>query len=160
MNPYGVLIVGTVALIAFAWQAALFKKIGENQEARRLLFLPPAIIAPIVFWGITIYGIFLLMDSTRSDFGVGAFIGMVFFAIVFSALLYLKTIFAPLVNGMICCYAIYKYFEHGTLSLWPFMRWIVSLVVYSAGDMAVAIYTVLFMFGSLLCGGLASMVQE
>ena len=155
MSQLGIVIIGIIVLLSIIWQVTIFKKINYDSESLGLLLGPPLGIGAVITFGVLVYSIFLFMDETKSI----SFVYVVkhtVMAIIFTVIIMFKSFLGPMFNGWLASYSAYNYFEHNIFEVWPFMNWIISLVIEAPGDVATFVYTAIFMSLSLfLSGGVA-----
>lgn len=156
MNSIGILIIGITAVVSIAWQIRIFSNLSEKTSIP--LLAVPAGIGGVITIGVLLYSIFLYIDDGK-NFVFFEIIKNTFFALVFTAILTLKNFLGAVVNGWLATYSLYHFFEYGALKIWPVMSWVISLIIDSASNPTVILYTVIFMVGSIICGGIASIID-
>ena len=158
MDSIGILVIGIIAVASVAWQIRIFNNIGRSEAAMIPLVGVPAGIGGVITIGVLLYSIFLYIDDGK-NFMFFDIITSTFFALVFAIILTLKNFLGALVNGWLAAYSMYHYFEYGELKIWPVMSWVISLIIDSAENYTVILYTLIFMLGSIICGGIAAIID-
>ena len=155
MSQLGIVIIGIIVVISISWQLVVFTKLSDDSDSIGLLLGVPLLIGAVITFGVLVYSIFLFMDETKS-ISFSYVVKHTIMAISFTVIIMFKTYLGPMFNGWLASYSAYNYFEHNIFEVWPFMNWIISLVIEIPGDTATLVYTGIFMVLSLfLSGGVA-----
>jgi len=135
MSQLGIVIIGIIILISIGWQLKIIEKISYSDGARGTVLGIPLAIGAVITFGVLVYSVFLFMDDTKSiEFSY--VVKHTIRALAFTIIIMFKSYLGPIFNGWLASYSVYNYFEHNIFEVWPFMNWIISLIIEAPGDTA------------------------
>lgn len=167
-----VVMIGLVWLIALGFQVRLLSQVRSgNSRTLSVVYGIPLLIAAVVIIGSVAYSFMYYDDPDRSNtyaynqlfdrngLGYRQKVGLLAFTfsmlinpLVFSVLIFVKSLLSPLASGWIVSYTIYYYVKYDELRILPFMENTLNFLMPDIGPGAATIYTMMFLGFTVLLG--------